>query len=86
MQGQLFDAGELIPHSMGANATPAPIGSGPAGETCRSCIHAYKQGCHDYAYWKCGLIESTRGAGTDIRLKWPACRQWEGRDATQSGD
>ncbi len=74
---QLFDAGEIIPHTLGAKATPSPVGSGPQGETCRTCKHAIRQRVHDYAYWKCGLIEQTRGTGTDIRLKWPACRQWE---------
>lgn len=79
MQGQLFDAGEIIPHSLGSHATPAPIGTGPVGETCRTCCHAYKQGYHDRSYWKCGLVEETRGSGTDIRLKWLACRQWDAK-------
>ena len=75
MQQSLFDAGQLIPHSLGQKACPSPVGSGPPGETCRTCRHATKVGVHDYSYWKCGLIEQTRGTGTDIRLKWPACRK-----------
>lgn len=54
----------------------APIGSGPAGETCKTCRHSY---CFTYAkrYWKCDLVKPTSGAGTDIRLKWAACSRWE---------
>lgn len=54
----------------------APIGSGPAGETCGSCKNAY---CFEYAkrYWKCRLVKPTGGPGTDIRLKWAACARWE---------
>ena len=50
-------------------------GSGPAGETCRSCKH---KTAHQYnrTYWKCGLVKPTAGPGTDIRLKSPACAYW----------
>jgi len=53
----------------------APPGTGPEGETCKSCEHSYY---HEYAkrYWKCALVKPTRGIGTDIRLKWAACRHW----------
>ena len=54
----------------------APIGSGPAGETCGTCKHAT---CREFAkrYWKCGLVKATGGPGTDIRLKWAACSRWQ---------
>lgn len=54
----------------------APIGSGPKGETCKTCIHAY---CSKYAkrYWKCRLVKPTHSPKTDIRLKWAACSRWE---------
>lgn len=60
--------------------TPAPCGTGPEGEHCRTCKHATKVGHHDAKYWKCGKMVHawTRGAGSDIRLKWDACREWEG--------
>jgi len=54
-------------------------GSGPAGEFCRTCMHAKRSPFHN-AYWKCGLVKPTRGPGTDIRLKSPACSRWEWRD------
>lgn len=80
-QRQLFDAGEVIPHSFGANATPAPVGSGPAGETCGSCRWLVRREYREKRYLKCGLVEESRGAGTDIRAKWAACRQWQPRPA-----
>lgn len=57
----------------------APIGSGPAGETCKSCKHSY---CNQYAkrYWKCDLVKATHGPGSDIRLKWAACSRWEAKE------
>jgi hypothetical protein len=50
-------------------------GSGPVGETCRSCANAVS---HETSrrYWKCALIKPTHGPGTDIRLKSPACAYW----------
>lgn len=56
----------------------SPIGSGPTGETCRTCAHAR---CIKFAktYHKCALVTPTAGPGTDIRLKWPACSQWAKR-------
>jgi len=54
---------------------------GPAGETCRTCRHAYyrQQGKR---YWKCAIAKraATNGPGTDIRLKDPACARWEKED------
>lgn len=59
----------------------APPGTGPAGETCKTCRHAV---CNRLSknYWKCDLFPGvwTGSYGTDIRLKSPACRGWEGRE------
>lgn len=59
-----------------ARGNAAPIGSGPQGETCKTCIHAV---CRTYSkrYWKCDLVKATCGPGSDIRLKWAACSRWE---------
>lgn len=67
----------------GRNANPkgyaARPGSGPAGETCKSCLHycrvKWKAGTH----LKCGLLKWrwTHCPGTDIRAGSPACRYWE---------
>ena len=56
-------------------------GSGPVGETCRSCAHATKWNTDTAAggFWKCVLIKPTRGPGTDIRLKSPACAYWKSK-------
>lgn len=50
-------------------------GSGPAGESCRTCACAYQRSMAR-SYWKCALVKATGGPGTDIRLKSPACSQW----------
>ena len=56
----------------------APPGSGPAGETCRSCEH-YTLRKWAGVYRKCGLMRAhwTGGGGSDIRAKDPACSKWE---------
>lgn len=61
--------------------TPALPGTGPQGETCRTCIHAAKIQYHDNAYHKCDLMKNlwTHGPGSDIKLKWEACDKWEAR-------
>lgn len=60
----------------------APIGSGPQGETCKTCSHSY---CQTYAkrYWKCDLVKATCSPSTDIRLKWAACSRWEKKPETE---
>lgn len=65
--------------------TPAKIGSGPEGETCRTCVHKVRVKMHDYKYLKCNLMRErwTMGAGSDIKAGWPACREWEPKEATQ---
>jgi hypothetical protein len=62
----------------------AQPGTGPAGETCKTCAHRRSTGSAcGRVYWKCGLMEAhwTGGPGTDIRMRSPACRHWE-KDAT----
>ena len=59
----------------------AEPGSGPAGETCKSCANACQVSGGSRAYWKCAIIKH-RWSGcyaTDIRLKSPACSFWEGK-------
>jgi hypothetical protein len=53
-------------------------GAGPKGETCRSCAHYTHQGNTAGSYPKCGLVRAhwTRGPGTDIRARDPACEKW----------
>jgi hypothetical protein len=60
-------------------------GSGPAGETCKTCKHIVRLR-YARVYRKCGLMRSfwTHGPGTDIEARSPACRRWEKPDG--SGD
>ena len=53
-----------------------PPGSGPAGQTCGTCSHAYRTQHGNGLFWKCELVKPTRGSGTDIRKKSPACSAW----------
>lgn len=53
-------------------------GTGPTGETCKSCQHyVIKQMAK--AYRKCLLRRAvwTGGAGTDVKARAPACSKWE---------
>lgn len=54
------------------------IGSGPTGETCKSCRH-YTIKQMGGSYRKCGLMRQhwTSGPGTDIKASDPACKKWE---------
>ena len=55
-------------------------GTGPEGETCKTCRHIYRNEMAK-TYLKCGLMRSTwtGGAATDIKAGWPACSKWEKR-------
>jgi hypothetical protein len=59
----------------------APPGTGPKGETCRTCAH-YTLREFAKVYRKCGLMEAkwTGGPATDILARAPACRLWKGRE------
>jgi hypothetical protein len=56
----------------------AKLGSGPSGETCKSCQHAVYIKMAG-KYWKCKLSEKLwKGSRkTDILLSAPACERWE---------
>lgn len=58
-------------------------GTGPPGETCRSCRYSAPHGHGTRTFWKCDLVRPTSGPGTDIRLKSPACARWQ---APEQGD
>ena len=55
----------------------APPGTGPEGETCKTCKHLYRKSMAK-TYLKCGLNSAkwTGGGGTDVRANDPACREW----------
>jgi hypothetical protein len=54
-------------------------GSGPAGETCETCVHSWRVQGGRKRYWKCALIKAnwTNSYGTDIQLSAPACQLWK---------
>lgn len=53
-------------------------GSGPEGETCKTCKHYYRK-TMSKAYLKCNLMRKlwTGGPRTDIKAASPACSKWE---------
>lgn len=54
-------------------------GTGPQGETCKSCRHYTRVCGGNRAFPKCGLMENrwTHGRGSDILAASPACKKWE---------
>jgi len=52
-------------------------GTGPAGETCGSCVWLRYTG-HAKRYPKCGKTKFTHGDATTIKTRSPACRLWQG--------
>jgi hypothetical protein len=54
-------------------------GTGPIGETCKTCKHYESVGGGSRSFPKCGLMRGdwTHGPGTDILARAPACRSWE---------
>jgi hypothetical protein len=83
-QEQLFDIGvspadsERRARARRNLGTPAMVGSGPSGETCKTCSHYTRVHYHDKVWRKCGLMKPywTHGPGTDIKASWPACMFW----------
>lgn len=64
-------------------ATPAPTGTGPDGERCGTCKHRTRVRIRSgRVFQKCAMVKArwTHGAGTDVKLRWPACSFWEPED------
>lgn len=57
---------------------PAKPGTGPAGETCKTCAHIHRNQMAK-TYLKCELMRAkwTGGYGTDIKASDAACEKWE---------
>lgn len=54
-----------------------PPGTGPYGETCRSCRHRTPTSC-DYRTWYCDLVPLDRAdRGVAIALAEEACGRWQ---------
>lgn len=56
-----------------------PPGSGPEGETCKTCKHCVRRAFTAGTYHKCLLMRAswTGGKSSDILVRSPACRMWE---------
>ena len=54
-------------------------GTGPEGETCRSCKFTRRISCYSKPFYKCEKNRQswTSGRGTDILLRAAACKFWE---------
>ena len=62
----------------------AQPGTGPAGETCKTCHHLARNVMYSgKAFSKCELEKArwTGGTGTDIRQRDPACLKWMAKGA-----
>ena len=57
-------------------AYPAPPGSGSEGK-CGECSNYFSRKYHGKTYPKCGIVQETRGRGTDIRYHAPARRYFK---------
>lgn len=68
----------------GAHVTgyAAPPGTGPAGETCKTCLHKRTTSNGGSRTWiKCRHPLAYRSAcsATDIKAGSPACKHWESK-------
>jgi hypothetical protein len=59
-------------------------GTGPKGETCKTCEHYCRSNYHNVVYRKCALVKWTHGPGTDIKASAPACAKWQPKDGEGS--
>jgi hypothetical protein len=57
----------------------APPGTGPAGETCKTCEHLVMRGNVAGRYLKCRRAQAkwTSGRKSDVLAGSPACSAWE---------
>ena len=71
-------AGVAKPERFQGGLYAAVPGGGPLGERCNTCKHFVRRSW-DKTYLKCDLVRAwwTKGAGSDVRAKSPACSKWE---------
>lgn len=71
--------------SYGGGGYAAQPGTGPEGETCKTCKHLRRKSLAK-VYLKCELMRPvwTGGAKTDIKAKSPACAKWEAQASSDN--
>jgi hypothetical protein len=86
-QLDLFDVGERRPQLLNdpvrkKNGMAGPMGTGPAGETCGSCIHRVSKPHGRKSHTKCALMRAcwNHSYGSDIKMRFDACYRWEPRE------
>lgn len=84
-QGEMFDKPRKHTKLPGEGYAASP-GSGPRGETCRSCRHLRRLDGRKATWNKCRLVKWSSTKNTDIRLDAPACLRWEGRPTDNDKD
>lgn len=66
-----------LPGAYAAAGYAAAPGTGPAGETCRSCRHVYER-TTARTFWKCAVSScQSKTKKGDVALRSPACSKWE---------
>lgn len=71
--------GKPVKKSIRPNGYAYVPGTGPAGETCKTCAHLAHVRSGKKVFLKCLLRKHgwTCGPGTDILAKSPACKFWK---------
>lgn len=82
-QLEMFDKPRQFTRLTGDGYAASP-GSGPAGETCKTCAHCRRHRLirkSGVSGWnKCAMVRKSFGPGSDIRLDAPACVHWTKAD------
>lgn len=81
---ELEDAGKLPVLAADTGYADRP-GTGPVGQTCKTCKHATRI-TYARSFYKCALMERrwTHGKNTDIKIRSPACSKWEDATANEN--
>ena len=80
LKGELFEDWVPPPPKPRKRGHAGIPGNGPDGETCKTCKHLVRK-LMAKTYMKCALTEAkwTGGAGSDVRVRDPACDFWEAK-------
>ena len=81
LQRELFGGLPPATGKYAARGYAAAPGTGPLGETCRTCKHCFDSGAHSHRiFYKCGLSRcQSRTKNGDVSTRSPACAKWEAK-------